>query len=202
MSYPSTLKKVMECYKKLPGIGEKTAERLALATLNFDEDIIDVFADSIKNLKNKVKRCKKCNNLCEEEYCEICSNNTRDKKTICVVEEAKNVILFEKVGSYNGLYHVLDGLISPLDGIHPEDINIENLIKRIEEEHIEEVIIAVKSSIEGKTTSLYILKRLEKTGVKVSKIAHGIPLGADIDYMDNLTLEMALQERTIIETKN
>ncbi|HHW68880.1 MAG TPA: recombination protein RecR [Tenericutes bacterium] len=195
MSYPNSIKNLIECYKKLPGIGEKTAERLALASINLDEEIINLFSKSLSDVKHKIKRCIKCNNLTEEDICKICDNPKRDHSVICVVEEAKNVIVFEKVGSYNGIYHVLDGLISPLNGKTPENINITSLIKRIKDENIKEVIIAVKPSIEGETTALYILKILEGSNVTVSKIAHGIPLGAEMDYIDPLTLEMALEDR-------
>lgn len=198
MKYPTTLTNLIECYKKLPGIGEKTAERMAISTLEMDDEIIELFSESLKNVKTKITRCKKCNNLAEGDFCEVCKMPNRDEKTICVVEEPKNVVLFEKVGSYKGLYHVLDGLISPLDGIDPSDLNISNLIKRIEEEDIKEVIIAVKPSIEGETTSLYISKLLEKLPVKVSKIAHGIPIGVDMEYIDALTLELAIEDRTNI----
>lgn len=195
MNYPTTIKNLIECYKKLPGIGEKTAERLALATLNINQETLDIFADSITNVKKRIKRCTKCNNLSEEDLCEICRDDSRDKNTICVVEEPKNVILFEKVGTYKGLYHVLDGLISPLDGITPDQIKIELLLERIKNDNIKEIIIAVKPSIEGETTSLYIVKLLEGKDVTISKIAHGVPLGADMEYIDSLTLEMALEDR-------
>ncbi|MBE6144623.1 MAG: recombination protein RecR [Firmicutes bacterium] len=195
MNYPTTIKNLIECYKKLPGIGEKTAERLALATLEINQETLDVFADSILNVKHRIKRCKKCNNLSEEELCELCQDENRDQKTICVVEEPKNVILFEKVGTYKGVYHVLDGLISPLDGITPDQIKIDLLLERIKNDNIKEIIIAVKPSIEGETTSLYILKLLEGKDIVISKIAHGVPLGADMEYIDSLTLEMALEDR-------
>lgn len=199
--YPSIIRNLIESYKKLPGIGEKTAERLALATLNLDDEIIEMFSNSIKNIKTKIKRCEKCNNFSEENLCEICKSSTRDNKTICVVEDPKNVILFEKVGTYKGLYYVLNGLISPLDGIGPNDINISSLLNRIKNENISEVIIAVKPSVEGETTALYISKLLSNTDVIVSKIAHGVPLGADMEYIDSLTLELALEDRKKILTK-
>lgn len=195
MAYPNSIKNLIECYKKLPGIGEKTAERLALASMNLDDNIIKLFSESLCDVKTKIKRCKKCYNLTENNLCDICNDPTRDHKTICVVEEAKNVILFEKVGTYKGLYHVLDGLISPVNGKTPENLNITSLVKRISDENIKEVIIAVKPSIEGETTALYLLKILQGSCVTVSKIAYGIPLGADIDYIDPLTLELALEDR-------
>lgn len=196
MNYPKTIQNLIECFKSLPGIGEKTAERLALSILNFDEEKISLFSKSISDVKTKIKRCKICNNLSDSDECEICKNKeSRNKNIICVVEEPKNVILFEKVGTFNGLYHVLDGLISPLDGINPEDINIGSLIKRVKEEKPKEIIIALKSSIEAETTTLYIKKMLEGLDVAVTKIAQGIPIGVDMEYLDSMTLEMALEDR-------
>lgn len=200
MLYPQTINDLIECYKKLPGIGEKTAERMALYSLELDQEIIDLFAQSLLNLKKNIKRCKVCNNLSQDDICSICSNSNRNNKIICVVEEPKNVFQFEKIGTYHGLYHVLDGLICPLENINPEDINLESLLDRIEKEKIEEVIIAVKPSIEGETTALYISKILEGKNIKISKIAHGVPIGADMDYVDALTLELALEERKDITT--
>lgn len=196
MNYPKTIQNLIECFKSLPGVGEKTAERLALSLLNFDEEKINLFSTSISDIKKKVKRCKICNNLSDEDECEICKNkNSRNTDVICVVEEPKNVILFEKVGSFNGLYHVLDGLISPLDGINPEDINIGSLIKRVKENKPKEVIIALKSSIEAETTTLYIKKMLEGLDVNVTKLAQGVPIGVDMEYLDSMTLEMAFEDR-------
>lgn len=196
--YPKTIVNLIECFKKFPGIGEKSAERMALATLTMDKETIDLFQTSLKDSQTKIKKCQKCRNISEEDLCPICKDETRDKNVICVVEESKNVIVFEKIGTYHGMYHVLEGLISPLDGINPEDINIDSLIKRIKEENIKEVIIAVKPTVEGETTALYIRKLLENTDVIITKIAHGIPMGADIDYIDPLTLEIALQARSQI----
>jgi len=195
MNYPKPIKDLIECLKKMPGVGEKTAERLALSVLEMDTNIATLFSNSIMDVKTKIRRCDKCNNLAVDELCEVCKDKTRDDKIICVVEEPKNVVLFEKMGTFNGLYHVLGGLISPLDGVNPEDINIDSLIKRIEDDGIDEVIVAVKPSIEGETTTLYIQKKLEGLNVSISKIARGLPIGADIDYVDPLTLEMALEDR-------
>lgn len=193
--FPESIKNLIHCYKKLPGVGEKTAERFALASLNLDDNIIELFSNSLVDVKRRVKRCSKCNHLSDDDLCMICKDQTRNSSVICVVEEPKNVVLFEKVGSFHGLYHVLDGLISPLNGINPEDLKISSLMKRVEEENIEEIIIAVRPSVEGETTALYLARMLEQTNVRVSKIAHGVPLGADMEYMDSLTLEMALEDR-------
>lgn len=196
MKYPKSLEELIECFKMLPGIGEKNAERLSFAVLKFPEDITDKFSDSIKNVKTKIKKCEICNNYTEEsDICEICKDETRDKSTICVVENVKDLILFEKSNAYKGKYHVLEGLISPLEGINPEDIKINQLIQRIKNENIKEVILALNLSMEGETTSLYILKLLEGTGVSVTKIAAGIPVGADMEYLDSLTIQRALEGR-------
>ena len=195
MNYPKTILNLIECFKKFPGIGEKTAERMALSTLNMEEDNLKLFSTSLKDVKDKIKNCEKCGSLTEDDICEVCQDKTRNSELICIVEECKNVILFEKIGSFMGKYHVLGGLISPLEGINPEDINIPKLLDRIEKEKIKEIILALKPSVEGETTALYISKMLEDKNIKVTKIAHGIPMGADIDYIDPLTLEMAINDR-------
>lgn len=197
-NYPTTIKNLINCFKKLPGIGEKNAERLALSILNMNDEDINLFSTSLVDMKKKVKRCSICHYYSEEDVCAICSDKNRDASIICVVETPKNVALFEKMGSYKGKYHVLDGLISPLDGVNPEDININSLIERIQKEKINEVIIAVKPTIEGETTSLYISKILQGLEVKITKIAHGIPLGTDMEYIDSMTLELALADRSEI----
>ena len=196
--YPTTVKNLIECLKKLSGIGEKTAERLALSILNLDDDVIKVFEQSLKDAKTKIRRCKICNNLAEDELCNICFDKTRDKKTICVVENIKNIIAIEKTNCYHGVYHVLDGLISPLDGKNPDDINIKSLFDRVDNGEVLEIIFALTPSVESETTSLYISKKLENKNIKISKIAHGVPLGADMEYIDGLTLEMALENRKYI----
>ncbi len=199
MKYPNTIQNLIECFKKIPGVGEKSAERYALATLNLQEDVIDLFSKSIADTKTKIKRCSICNNLTEDDKCDICKNENRNREILCVVEDPKSIILLEKMGTFNGYYHVINGLISPLEGINPEDLELEKLIDRIKENEIKEVILAVKPSIEGETTSLYISKKLKDTDVVVSKIAHGVPLGTDIDYVDLLTLELALENRKKVE---
>ena len=199
MKYPSPILNLIECFKKLPGIGEKTAERLVLSLLEMDTSIIELFSTSLKDLKTKIKRCNVCNNLSEEEICNICKDKERNKKILCVVEEPKNVILFEKLNIFDGYYHVLDGLISPIDGINPEDINIETLIERVKKDKINEIILALKPSIEGETTSLYIKRILDGMDIKITRLASGVPIGADMEYVDSLTLERALNDRKDIE---
>lgn len=197
--YPNSLKNLIESFKLLPGIGEKTAERLAFFVMNLEEEKTDFFVESIKEVKSKIKKCPICSNITENEVCSICANENRNKDLLCILEDEKNIFLFEKLGSYNGYYHVIDNLISPLDGINPEDIGLEKLLKRIKENNFKEVIIAVKPSIEGETTSLYIKKILEGLDIKVTRIASGIPIGADIEYIDAITLERALTDRKVIE---
>lgn len=193
--YPQSLKDLIESFKMLPGIGEKTAERLAFFLVNEDDEKTKFFADSITNAKEKIRTCSICNSITDKEVCDICSNSLRDSSILCVVEDPKSIFLFEKVGTFNGKYHVLNGLISPLDGIDPDDIGIEKLVKRIKDEKYDEIIIAVKPSIEGETTALYIKKILEGMNIKVTRIASGIPMGTDIEYIDSMTLERALLDR-------
>ena len=200
MKYPESIQNLIDSFKKLPGIGEKTAERLALSILDESDEDVNLFSKSLIDTKTKIVRCKECNNLSEDDLCEICKNKNRNKKLMCVVEEPKNIILIEKLNIFDGYYHVLDGLISPIDGVNPEDLNIDTLIERVKKNKVEELILALKPSIEGETTSLYISKLLESDKVKITKLAYGIPLGAEIDYVDSLTLEMALENRMDITT--
>lgn len=192
--YPNSLRNLIDSLKNLPGVGEKSAERLAFSILNFDEERIDTFANALNEIKN-IKRCPVCNNITDMDKCYICADVNRDNKTIFVVEKPKDIVLFEKMGNYRGLYHVLNGLISPLEGINPEDINLESLVNRVKENKVNEVIVVLKPSIEGETTMQYIKKILSKYDVRVSKIPIGIPMGTDIEYIDSMTLEMAFEDR-------
>lgn len=194
MIYPESLEKLINYYKKLPGIGEKNAERLALATLNFKEEDLDKFSESLKNIK-KIHKCSICGHLTENEICNICSDPSRNKNLICVLEDYKSVFSFEKAGNYKGVYHVLNGLISPADNIGPDNINLSSLVKRVEEAEKPELILALKSTIEGETTTLYIKKIFEKKNVLISRLSYGIPMGAEIDYLDIITLDKALEDR-------
>ena len=182
--YPKDIKNLMECFELLPGIGEKTAERLSFSLLNFDKDKLTEFADSIIGIRDNIKNCMICNNITDKDICYICENENRKNGTIFVVENAKDVILFEKLGIYKGEYHVLGGLISPLDGINPEDISVDNLIERIKNGKYTEIIVALKPSVEGETTVQYIKKMLEGYDIKLSKIASGVPIGAEIESYD------------------
>ena len=193
--YPNSIKDLIENFKNLPGIGGKTAERLTFSMIDFDKKRLTAFSDAIIQIRDKVCRCEVCGNFSDEVKCSVCSDSERDHSMIFVVEKPKDIILFERLGVYRGVYHVLNGLISPLDGVGPDDINISKLIDRIDREQISEIILAVKPSVEGETTSLYISRLLNGKNVKVTKIAHGVPLGADIDYIDTLTLELAIEDR-------
>ena len=197
--YPDSLKNLIESFKYLPGIGEKTAERLAFAVLEFDEDQCELFSQSLLDVKSKIKKCSICNTLTENDVCFVCSNSLRDNEILCVVDDTKSVFLFEKLGMFNGYYHVLDGLISPLDGVNPEDIGLNKLIERISKDKFKEIILAFKPSIEGETTALYIKKILSDMDVVVSRLESGLPIGADMEYVDKLTLERALIDRKEIE---
>ena len=196
--YPKVLEELISCFKKYPTIGEKSAERLALATLDLSEDELNNFSNTLIKAKKVLKPCKICCNLTDNDICDICNDETRDKNLICVVEDYKSLISFEKAGNYKGVYHVLNGLISPIDSISPQDINISSLVKRIEKLDKPEIIIALRSSIEGQTTTLYIKQIFENKGVTISRLSYGIPMGAEIDYLDVLTLDKALSDRKII----
>lgn len=201
MKYPDTINDLIECFKKLPSIGEKTAERLALSTLTMDDKTIELFSNSLKNIKTKIKKCDKCNNLTEDTLCSVCKNKNRNSEMLCIVENAKDVKLIENNNIYNGYYYVLQNLISPSNGLDPSSIEFDRIINLIKENNVKEVIIAIKPNIEGETTALYISKLLEKYDVIVSRIALGIPIGAEIDYVDSLTLEMAIENRKVINDK-
>lgn len=192
---PTSLKKLIDNLRQLPGIGEKTAERLAFSMLSFSKEQLNSFSDAIIAIRDNVCYCGICGNISDGKICPICSSNLRDHSILLVVEKAKDVLLFEKIGAYKGVYHVLNNLISPLDGIGPQDINLSSLVNRVEKDNIKEVIFALKPSIEGETTVQYIKKILSKFDIKVSKLAIGVPIGTDMEYIDSLTLELAIDER-------
>lgn len=196
--YPKILEELISCFKKYPTIGEKSAERLALATLDLSEEEINNFSNTLIKAKKVLKPCKICCNLTDKDICDICNDENRNKNIICVVEDYKSLISFEKAGNYKGVYHVLNGLISPIDNVSPQDINISSLVKRIEKLDKPEIIIALRSSIEGQTTTLYIKQIFENKSVTISRLSYGIPMGAEIDYLDVLTLDKALSDRKII----
>ncbi len=197
--YPDSIKSLIESFKYLPGIGEKTAERLAFSVLELEEEQIEMFSSSILEVSEKIHKCPICNTLTDLEKCYICSDSTREEDLLCVVEDSKSVFLFEKLGMFHGKYHVLDGVISPLEGVNPEDIGLSKLLDRIEKEKFKEIIFAFKPSIEGETTSLYIKRILDDLDIKITRLASGVPIGADMEYIDSLTLERALNDRKEIE---
>ncbi len=193
--YPDSVKLLIDNFRNLPGIGYKTAERLAFSMLNFDKEKLTGFADSILKVRDCISTCSICGNICDGNICTICSDELRNNNVIFVVEKAKDIVLFEKLGVYKGKYHVLNGLISPLDGVGPDDINLSGLLERLNNSDVTEVILALKPSIEGETTMQYISKILSSFNIKVSKIATGVPIGTDMEYIDSLTLELAIDER-------
>lgn len=196
--YPKSIKNLIESFKYFSGIGEKTAERLAFSVLGMEKEQIEILSKSLLDVQNNIKRCKICNNLTEDNICTICDDPTRIDNVLCVVEDPKTVFSIEKIGTYHGYYHVLNGLISTFDGINPEDLQLNKLIDRINEQEFQEIIIAVKPCIEGEMTALYIKNILSDLNVKITRIASGIPMGADMEYIDALTLERAFDNRKII----
>ena len=195
MNYPKDFNKLIDFYKSFSGIGDKNAERLAFSTFEMNDEKIKSFADTLLNLKKNIKNCKICGNISDEDICSICSDDSRDKNTICVVEDYKNLYSFEKSSTYQGTYHILGGLISPLDNVNPDDLNIGSLVNRVKDLENPEVIIALTSSIEGEMTMLYLKKVLSEFNVKVTRLSYGVPLGMNLDYMDVLSLNKALDDR-------
>jgi len=193
--YPASLEKLIEGFKRLPSVGQKTAERYAMHILELPKEDVELFAQQLLDVKNSVKECCVCGHLTEKQRCEICDDSSRDHSTICVVQQAKDVLALEKLGTYNGVYHVLHGAISPIKGVLPEDLNINSLFERIDE-NTREIIIATNSTMEGDTTALYITKVLKNyENITVSRLASGLPNGSNLDYADELTLMRALQGR-------
>lgn len=196
MNYPSKLiENAVAEFKKLPGIGEKSALRLVLHLLKQDNEKVKFFADTIWKLKQEIKECKTCFNLSDEEECAICSNKLRDEKTICVVENLRDIIAIENTGTYRGMYHILGGVISPINGIGPEELKIKELTERIKKQNAEEIIMALSPTIEGDTTIFYISKLLKDTKVKISTIARGVSFGGELEYTDELTLARSISAR-------
>ena len=195
--YPSALlDKAVGEMAKLPGIGRKTALRLVLHLLRQDETLTDTLAQSLIEARHEIKRCRCCHNISDDELCPICSNPQRDKSMICVVENVQDVMAVEATQQFKGLYHVLGGVISPMDGIGPNDLEIDSLVERVGEGGVTEVILALASTMEGDTTNFYITRRLAPTGVKVSMIARGISVGDELEYTDELTLGRSIVNRT------
>lgn len=194
-AYTKSMQELIECFKRMPGIGARTAERMAFYVLKAASDEMMKFASIIRKVKEDVRFCKICGNLSESETCSICNDPRRDKTIVCVVEEPTDLILIEKSGRYKGTYHVLFGVISPLEGIGPEELRIKELMERIKQDRVKEVILATDSNAEGETTALYLSEHLQPLKVKISRIAYGIPVGGNLDYIDQATLIRALEGR-------
>ncbi|HRG03120.1 MAG: recombination mediator RecR [Paludibacteraceae bacterium] len=182
-------------FAKLPGIGRKTALRLVLHLLKQSEDEVELFGTTFIRLRKEIVYCKVCHNISDTEVCHICSNPSRDAQTICVVENIKDVMSVENTRQYKGLYHVLGGIISPMDGVGPNDLEIESLVKRVQEEGVKEVILALSTTMEGDTTNFYIFRKLSPTGVKITTIARGIAIGDELEYADEVTLGRSIVNR-------
>lgn len=195
MDYPISFLNLIEAFRKLPGVGAKSAERMAFDVLSMDKEQIDNFKDAITNVSN-IKRCPICGSLTEDGNCEICNNNERNHNVICVVCYPKDVYAFEKMKEYNGVYHVLNGLINPSKGIGYENINLKSLIERIDNnKNIEEIILATDLTMEGEITAMYISKLLDGKNINITRLAHGLPMGAQLDYADEMTLFKAFSNR-------
>ena len=193
--YSSHINKLIEQLSRLPGIGAKSAQRLSFHILNMPKDQVEQLSASIVNAKANVQYCKNCYTLTDQEICPICNNPRRNRKVIMVVENTRDLAAYEKTGKYDGVYHVLHGAISPMLGIGPDDIKLKELMQRLSQDDIEEVIIATNSSLEGETTAMYISKLVKPTGIRVSRIASGVPVGGDLEYIDEVTLLRALEGR-------
>ena len=193
--YSPSIEKLIENFEKLPSIGHKTAQRLAFYMLDLSNDEVKEFTEAILNAKKNLKFCSQCFNIADTDPCYICSNPKRDASTICVVEDVRDVIAMERTHEYNGVYHVLHGSISPMNGVGPDDIKIKELLARIMNGNVKEIILATNPRVEGEATSMYISKLVKPMGVKVTRIARGIPIGGDLEYTDEITLTKALEGR-------
>lgn len=197
-TYSPSIEKLIESFEKLPSIGHKTAQRLAFYMLDLSDDEVKEFTDSIVNAKKNLKFCSKCFNIADTDPCYICADSKRDSSTICVVEDVRDVIAMERTHEFKGVYHVLHGSISPMNGVGPDDIKIKELLTRIMNESVKEIILATNPRVEGEATSMYISKLVKPMGVKVTRIARGIPVGGDLEYTDEITLTKALEGRSEI----
>ena len=199
MSYYSpSIEKLIESFEKLPSIGHKTAQRLAFYMLDLSQEEVEDFTNSILNAKKNLHFCSKCFNISDTDPCNICSNAKRDESTICVVEDVRDVLAMERTHEYNGVYHVLHGSISPMNGVGPDDIKIKELLTRVMDGNVKEIILATNPRVEGEATSMYISKLVKPLGIKTTRIARGIPVGGDLEYTDEITLTKALEGRSEI----
>lgn len=195
MHYPEPISKLIDSFMKLPGIGPKTAGRLAFFVLNMKEDTVLEFAKALVDAKRNLRFCSVCGHITDIDPCHICQDQSRDGTTVCVVQDPKDVIAIEKMRDYKGLYHVLHGSISPMDGIGPEDINVPSLLTRLQDDKIEELILATNPTVEGEATAMYISRLVRPSGIRTTRIAHGLPIGGDLEYADEVTLSKALEGR-------
>ena len=196
--YIEPLAKLVNAFSKLPGIGGKTALRLAYHTIKAPEGDINELVEALTQIRQKIKYCSCCGNFCEGETCEICSDTRRDKSVICVVKDPRDVIAMEKTGSFKGVYHVLHGVISPLDGVGPEKLKIRELLARLSDSSVREVIMATDPTVEGEATASYISRLVKPMGIKITRLAYGVPVGANLEYADTVTLQRALEGRNEI----
>lgn len=198
MNFPSKLiEEAVTEFAKLPGIGKKTALRLVLYLLKQEEELTESLTDSLKNLRSNIKYCATCFNISDDYKCGICSSSLRDSSTICVVEDMPDVLAIENTGQYNGLYHVLGGIISPLSGVGPSDLKIESLLERVSSKDVKEIILALSPTMEGDTTSFYLTKKLKDFNLKITTIARGVPIGGELEYTDEITLGRSIVTRTL-----
>jgi recombination protein RecR len=194
------LEDAVDEFAKLPGIGKKTAFRLVLHLLNQEKEEVRQFGETIIKLREEIRRCKSCNVISDNELCPICADPKRDSSLVCVVENSRDVIAIENTQQYSGIYHVLGGIISPMDGIGPSDLNVENLQNKIESNHVKEIILALSTTMEGDTTNFYLYKRFKEYPVKISTIARGVSIGDDLEFADELTLGRSILHRTLFES--
>lgn len=195
MYYPEPISKLVDSFTKLPGIGPKTAVRLAFFVLSMEEDDVLEFGKALVNAKRELTHCSNCGHITDKDPCNICTDPNRDNTLICVVQDPKDVIAMEKMKDFQGRYHVLNGAISPMDGIGPEDINVTSLIERLKDEEVEELILATNPTVEGEATTMYISRLVRPSGIRTTRIAHGLPVGGDLEYADEVTLSKALEGR-------
>ncbi len=195
MNLPRPVRKLIESFEKLPGIGPKTAQRLTFYLLHVPQKQLDGFAEALETLKKNTVLCSICFNVSDKDPCSICSNRNRDKSIICVVEQPLDVLALEKTGDYKGVYHVLHGAISPLNNIGPDELHIRELLPRLKNEEVKEIILATNPNMEGEATAMYIAKLIKPLGIKVTRLAHGLPVGADLEYADEVTLSRAIEGR-------
>ncbi|MGM8213867.1 recombination mediator RecR [Virgibacillus sp. W0430] len=195
MYYPEPISKLIDSFSKLPGIGPKTAVRLAFFVIEMEEDDVLEFAKALVSAKRELSNCSICGHITDQDVCSICQDQTRDESIICVVEDPRDVIAMEKMKEFTGRYHVLHGSISPMDGIGPEDINVPDLLQRLKNEQVEEIILATNPNIEGEATAMYISRLVKPSGIRTTRIAHGLPVGGDLEYADEVTLAKSLEGR-------